>query len=271
MSKVFPEGPEEPLLGGDVTEGLVRVGDTVRRPASPVSGAVEVVLRYLEGVGFDGAPRFLGRDARGRDVLSFVDGEVAGRPWPSWVADEDRLRSLARLLRGYHDAVAPLGLPQAVLAVPQPAPHGMPARIAGESELVGHRDVTPENVVFRDGRAVALIDFDLLGPVTRVEDLANLLLWWAPWMPEEDREPALRDTDPARRARIAVESYGLPDGDRERLVAVSADLAERSWHLMRWRAEHLGGGWARMWEQGVGARIERRLAWLAQQGASLLA
>ncbi|GAA4739656.1 phosphotransferase [Amnibacterium soli] len=271
MSEVFAEGPEEPLLGGDVTEGLVRVGDTVRRPPSAVSGAVEVVLRHLEAVGFEGAPRFLGRDGRGRDVLSFVDGEVAGRPWPDRIADEERLRSLARLLRGYHDAVAPLGLPEAVLAVPQPAPDGLPARTAGEPELVGHRDVTPENVVFRMGRAVALIDFDLLGPVTRVEELANLLLWWGPWMPEADRGPALRGADPARRARIAVDAYGLPETDRARLLPVSVNLADRSWHLMRWRAEHVGGGWARMWREGVGDRIERRRAWLEQQGESLLA
>ena len=270
MSDVFPEGPEEPLLGGDVTEGLLRVGDTVRRPASAVSGAVEVVLRHLQAVGFEGAPRFLGRDGRARDVLSFVDREVAGRPWPAWVAEEERLRSLARLLRGFHDAVAPLGLPAAVLALPQPAPPGLPERVAGEPELVGHRDVTPENVVFRYGRAVALIDFDLLGPATRIEELANLLLWWGPWMPEEDREPVLRDVDPAARARIALTAYGVSGHDRERLVPVSLNLAERSWHLMRWRAEHLGGGWERMWREGVGDRIERRRSWLQQRGDSLL-
>jgi Ser/Thr protein kinase RdoA (MazF antagonist) len=263
----FPDGPEVPLLGGDVTDGLVRIGGTVRRPRGPVSEAVGRVLRHLEAAGFAGAPRHLGVDRQGRDVLSFVDGEVAGRPWPAWVADGERLASVARLLRQYHDAVAPLGVPAWAEAIPVAAADGLPDRIAGAPELVGHRDVTPENVVFQDGRAAALIDFDLVGPTTRVEDLTNLLLWWGAWMPPGDREPVLRDADPTARARIVLDAYGLED--RSAILPVSVNLAERSWHLMRWRAEHLGGGWARMWAEGVGDRILRRRAWLEQQRASL--
>jgi len=29
------DGPEHPLFGGDLTVGIVRVGDTVRRPRIP--------------------------------------------------------------------------------------------------------------------------------------------------------------------------------------------------------------------------------------------
>lgn len=266
----FPDGPEIPLEGGDVTEGLVRVGGTVRRPHSVVSAAVARLLSHLEAVGFDGAPRFLGVDDRGRDVLSFIEGDVAGRPWPEWMADEHRLVSVARLLRRYHDAVEPLGVPDWARSIPRPAPAGLPDRVAADPDLIGHRDVTPENVVFGNGRAVALIDFDLLGPTTRVEEVSNLLLWWAAWMPVADRERALRDADPARRAAVALDAYDLSAADRARLVPVSINLAERSWHLMRWRAEHLGGGWARMWAEGVGDRILRRRAWLEQQREALI-
>lgn len=268
MKSGFADGPEVPLLGGDVTEGLVRIGDTVRRPRGPVSDAVARVLQHLEDVGFDGAPRFLGTDRQGRDVLSFVDGEVAGRPWPARVADAARLDSLARLLRCYHDAVAPLGVPDWAHAIPAPAPVGLPDRIAGPPELIGHRDITPENVVFRAGRAAALIDFDLIGATTRVEELANLLLWWGAWMPRDDREDVLRDADPAVRSRVVLDAYGPVDVAL--LVPVSLNLAERSWHLMRWRAEALGGGWARMWSEGIGDRILRRRDWLEQAGSDLL-
>jgi Ser/Thr protein kinase RdoA (MazF antagonist) len=123
-------------------------------------------------------------------------------------------------------------------------------------------DVTPENVVFRDGVAVALIDFDLVRPATRTEEVGNVLLWWAPLMPMGDREPVLRDVDPFARAKVIVDAYGLADADRDLLVPVIQNTADRAWHQMKHRAEHLGGGWRRMWDEGVGDRILRRQKWL---------
>ena len=58
------EDAEVPLLGGDMTEGVVRVGRTVRRPVRPHTAAVHGLLRHLEAAGFDGAPRVLGIDAK---------------------------------------------------------------------------------------------------------------------------------------------------------------------------------------------------------------
>jgi hypothetical protein len=52
----------------------VRVGDTVRRPLTPDSERIHRLLRHFESCGFDGAPRFLGIDARRREILSFIDG-----------------------------------------------------------------------------------------------------------------------------------------------------------------------------------------------------
>ena len=90
---------EIPLLGGDVTEGLVRIGNTVRRPASAHSGAVAAYLRQLEEAGFAEAPRHLGVDAQGRDILSYLPGQTAGRPMRDWAADPAVLESIAALQR----------------------------------------------------------------------------------------------------------------------------------------------------------------------------
>jgi hypothetical protein len=69
------------LQGGDLNV-VVQIGDTVRRPVGPWSFAVHALLRHFEAVGFDGAPRFLGIDDEGREILSYVEGDAAFAPVP---------------------------------------------------------------------------------------------------------------------------------------------------------------------------------------------
>lgn len=258
-----PGADEVALASGDVTPSVVRAGATVRRTTGPHSAYVHAVLDHLETAGFDGAPRFLGVDEQGREVLTYVEGEVADRPLPAWVADEDRLVSLARLLRRHDDAATGFVPPPGVRchvtdAVPADLPPGPPE----PPTLVGHLDVTPENVVWRDGEAVALIDFDLARPATRVDEVHNALLWWAPLADPRDRDQVQRDLDVPRRCRLFADAYGLDDDERARLTATSRAHLRRSWHLMRHRALTEGGGWRRLWDDGIGDSIRRRGAWL---------
>jgi hypothetical protein len=262
--------PEIPLLGGDVTEGVVRVGNTVRRPVQANSPLVHGLLKHLEKSGFGGAPRFLGIDAGGREVLTYIDGEVAGRPRPGWIAGEDRLKSVARLVRAYDDAAAtfqpgPDEQPDPGL----PDPPGIPPAPPYPPELIGHVDITPENVVFRGGRAVALIDFDLAKWATRADEIFNMMMWWAPLGDPADADPLLKDVDVPRRCAILADAYGMSGTDRERVVDVAIMRSRRSWHLMKRNAEQLGGGWQRMWDEGAGDQISRRLAWLEHNAHAL--
>ena len=263
---------EIPLAGGDVTEGVVRVGDTVRRPVGPHSPLVHTLLAHLESAGFEGAPRFLGIDSSGREVLSYIDGEVAGRPRPPWIAEETRLASVGRLVRAYDDAAASFTPPPGALPAAKPAePQGIPPAPAYPPELIGHVDITPENVVFRNGRAYALIDFDLARPATRADEMFNAMLWWAPLSDPRDVDPLLRHVDVPRRSRILADAYGLSGTDRERIMEVAMLRTRRSWYLMRQRAETHGGGWQRMWDEGAGDVIKRREAWLDRHAATLTA
>ena len=78
-----------------------RVEGTIRRTRGPWSDSTAALLRHLEARGFTAAPRFLGVDELGRDVLSVVPGEpVAG------LAGDGQLVQVARLLRAFHDATA---------------------------------------------------------------------------------------------------------------------------------------------------------------------
>ena len=47
----------ELLTGDGVTQGIVRIGDTVRRPLRPFSLTVQAYLAHLHDAGFTGAPR----------------------------------------------------------------------------------------------------------------------------------------------------------------------------------------------------------------------
>ncbi|MFC4121764.1 phosphotransferase [Nonomuraea zeae] len=269
---VEPSEPqaEIPLLGGDVTEGVVRVGDTVRRSVNPNSPLVHALLRHLEAAGFAGAPRFLGIDAAGREVLTFVHGEVAGRPRPAWLADEGRLASVGRLVRAYHDAAAGFVVPEGVRpGLGVSTPPGLPPAPPHPAELVGHMDYTPDNIVFRDGEAVALIDFDLAKPVTRVDEVCNAMLYWAPLGDPADADPPLREVDVPRRCRMLADAYAMSGTDRSRLVEVAVLRTRRAWFTMKQAAEEQGGGWARMWDEGVGDVIKRREAWLDRTGAAI--
>jgi len=94
---------EHPLGGGNVAAGVVRVGDTVRKPAGFWTPAVDALLAHLRRAGFTGAPRPLGRDDQGRQVLEYVPGPMA-MDQPQ--LDEAGLHRVGRMIRSLHDASA---------------------------------------------------------------------------------------------------------------------------------------------------------------------
>ncbi|MFD1048866.1 hypothetical protein ACFQ1S_26685 [Kibdelosporangium lantanae] len=65
---------EIPLTGGNMNTGVVRIGQTVRRPTGPWTPAVHAVLNHLNNTGYPHAPQLLGIDDQGREVLSYHPG-----------------------------------------------------------------------------------------------------------------------------------------------------------------------------------------------------
>ncbi|WP_344897423.1 phosphotransferase [Actinomadura meridiana] len=158
------------------------------------------------------------------------------------------------MLRRYHEAVAGYEAPDG-------APwDGETSNLDGEPEVIGHCDVTPENVVFRGGVPVALIDFDLARPTTRLFDVVTALRHWGPIADPADRDAVLYQVDVGRRLRVFCDAYGLERELRRDVLPTAQVRFERSYRVMRARAES-GGGWARMWP-GSGQRIRRAQDWL---------
>jgi hypothetical protein len=165
---------ETVLVGGVANQGaVVRVGDTVRRPIRPASPAIRKLLTHLEAVGFSEAPRFLGVDDAGREVFSYIAGEVGVPPFGGWIAGDEALLETARLLSRYHDAVASFDLSSI---------EGWSDDLADPvgRDVICHNDVCVENVVFRDGRAVGLLDFDFAAPGRPIWDAAMTARMWGP-------------------------------------------------------------------------------------------
>jgi Ser/Thr protein kinase RdoA (MazF antagonist) len=144
------------LIGGRTTAGVVRIGDTVRRPRTANSDFVSRLLMHLEQQGFAGAPRYLGNDALDRDVLTFLPGTVPPE-LGEW--SPGQLTAAAQLLRSFHDATA-----------------GFEAK--GGYEIICHGDASPCNCVFVDGVPFAFIDFDDAHPGSRLEDLGYASWLW---------------------------------------------------------------------------------------------
>lgn len=259
---------------------MIQIGSTVRRPAQPQSAAVADYLDHLARVGFLGAPRFLGRDRAGRDVLDHLPGDVPGDPPEAWATSIDLLASVGGLLRRLHDASAGYAAERRFAApagsswFSRPLPTGtLPGALPPPTapELVSHNDVTPQNVVTRNGLVVGIIDFDMAGPTTRLIDAVNTAMHWVPLRDPADLWPAWSGVDQASRLRVFADSYGLTLRERTAVVDLGITRADHTWLLMKGAAEHLGGGWARMWDEGVGDLIRRRQAWLVDVGAGLTA
>src|SRR5918999_1913091 len=181
---MLDDSSEVLLSGGLTNAGLVsRVGDTVRRPWRPTSPSTWALFDHLERVGFDGAPRFLGVDDRGRLILSFIPGEAAIEPYQDWALTDEALVSVAELLRRYHRAAATFD------AAGRTWPDFVPAEFG--DGLVSHNDPNLDNVIFSGGVAVGLIDFDLASPGSAVWDVTCAARLWAPLRDERDIRTAL--------------------------------------------------------------------------------
>jgi len=242
---------EYPLRGGSINT-VVRAGDTVRR--RPGGRFVHELLGFFERSGWGGAPRFLGVDERGREILSFVDGHV---PWraadmPGVTAEASLIR-VAELVREFHDLTA-----------------GTP--LAGDDEVVCHNDLAPNNTVYSrsgaglgDGgaglRPLAFIDWDLAGPGRRIHDVAHVCWQYLGLGPRAAAGPA------AHGIRLICDAYRL-DG-RDEIADVIMWWQDRCWRGIQAGAEAGDPAMIRLRDSGAVREVRAAFGWVAENRAEL--
>ncbi|WP_037854843.1 aminoglycoside phosphotransferase family protein [Streptomyces sp. NRRL S-340] len=250
---------DEALAGGMMNAGAVfRRGRSVDRPAPPNAPALHAYLLALEEHGFDAAPAPVGLTADGREQLTFIPGDVALPPYPHWAMTKGALESVGSLLRRLHET-------SAAVAVDLHAE--WPGDLADPEggTMLCHNDVCPDNVVFRDGRAAALIDFDLAAPGRPLWDVAMCARYWVPVLdPGSAAAVHPRGLDAPARLRILADSYGLSAGDRADLPSVIEQATEVCRTFVARRVADGDPGYLQaLAERGGWERWDRLQTWLA--------
>jgi hypothetical protein len=222
----------EVTLPGGFSTGAVLIGDVVHKPASPWTPSVHALLRHLEDARFDGAPRALGIDDQGREMLTYLTGDTVGiqSPWPEWASADSTLVQVGRWLRRLHDATASFG---------PPADERWFIDGAVQPELiVGHQDAAPYNAVMDGDRLVGFCDWDIASPSSREYDLALSALWWVPFCPRSAAERlGFRDFDGrSHRLHLLLDAYGY-DADRQEFGAVIVQRARKQAAAIRQMAD----------------------------------
>lgn len=257
---------EQRLEGGIANAGnVVRVGSHVLRPAGPHTASIHAVLRAVRAAGFVGAPLPVGIEADGRERLEFIDGDVPVPPYPGWSQTDAALASVARLLRGLHDAARGF----------DPGGHTWSDALADPAggTIVCHNDLELSNVVFRDGVAVALLDFEFAAPGRPVYDLAHLARFCVPLDDDVDRARlGWGPADPATRLRLVTDAYGLDRRGRAELLPAVDDALDRIEAAVRRAVEAGEPNAVALWDRTGGAeRFERRRRWWAAHREELAA
>jgi hypothetical protein len=247
---------EEPLAGGVANAGSVtRDGHDVLRPSNLHTPSIHRFLSALRDAGFDGASMPVGIDDDGRERLGFIEGDVPLPPYPEWAQLDSVLVSIAVLMRRFHDASRTFDATGSTWSREMADPEGGPT--------ICHNDVCLENVVFRHGVAVGLVDFDFAAPGRPVYDLAQMARMCVPI--DDDVNAARLGWQPAdrpARLRLVADAAGLDRVSRHELFTTLSDSIAGGGEFVRRRVAAGDPNFIEMWnEMGGAERFDRRRRW----------
>ncbi|GAB3519117.1 phosphotransferase [Arthrobacter monumenti] len=224
--------PEQALTGGNATDEVVRIGDTVRKPWHSTTPAVHQFLRVMREQGVD-APQPLGQDEHGRQVMEFVPGTLAIEMLPLNPQD---LRRVGAMVRRIHDISTGFPVPDMDewdVLIP-----------AADADLMCHNDLAPWNLIV--GERWVFIDWDAAGPSTRLWDLAYSAQSFALLVQGEPVDAA------AARLRAFIDGYGAGDELRAALPAAMSERTAAMHHMLQSANENDVQPWGRMYVEGHG-------------------
>jgi hypothetical protein len=260
---VSDDADEEEVLKGGLVTFPVRIEGNVHREAGPWTPAVHALLRHLEHAGFDGAPRVVGFDDTGREVLTYIEGDAGSLHFPPALLHERGLTALGRFIRSFHDAVA-------TFVPTSDAVYRVGARPLEASEIVCHGDLGYWNTVWRGDDVVGLIDWDTSEPAVPLRDVAVAAMTTVP-MHGDEWAIRVGFTSPLdRRGRLAALCAGYGDVTPAEVVQAAADSMTLETERLQVFGAEGREPWAMLLEGGQLRMFETVAAWIAANRGSLV-
>ncbi|PFG17331.1 phosphotransferase family enzyme [Propionicimonas paludicola] len=250
---------DDELLQGGVNS-VLRRGELVHRPAGRHTPTVHRLLTHLRRQGFDGAPMPVGFDDEGREVLTYVVGDVY-ESLPPGVRTTALVASAGALLRRLHDAS---------LSYEQSAHDEWMLPPRHPAEVICHGDIAPYNSAVRRGRVVGFIDFDTAHPAPRLWDVAYAVYRYAPLHAPDNPESAGSVAEQAVMASAFCHAYGvepdelLLDTVAERLTSLMAHIRDQAASGNAAFERHVADGHLASYEADIRYVVEQRGALLRE-------
>jgi hypothetical protein len=190
------------------------------RPAFPWTTTLHGLFRHFEDVGFTGAPKVVGDgfDSDGHETL--IDPEGIAEYPHAW--SDEGIWNVGRLLRELHKATSSF----------RPVrPVWQPWWMHDDSPgcLIGHCDAGPWHTVAQAGRPIGFVNWELAGPVDRLDEVAATALWNA-YLRDDDiaQRYDLPDvTVRARQVELFLDGYELPMCERKGMITRMIEFAIR--------------------------------------------
>lgn len=248
---------DEILLTGGVVNRVTRRGNVVYRSGGPWVTAVQSLLGDLRGAGFTLAPDPLGVAADGREMISFLPGEVMLRPWQLVMFGDTVLEAAGAMLRDLHAATVDLVYPDTTVWRSGPA-----GKQPGE--VIRHGDLGPWNVLWEGDRITGLIDWDFAEPGSALTDVAQMALYFVPLRGEDHAHDCgfTSTVDLPRRLDVLCRAYG--SFTPAAIVREIDRLQVASMQEIEERADEGRYPWTMFRENGEIERTAAEVNWLRQ-------
>ena len=181
--------------------------------------------------GFSNIPKPYGINEEGKEVVSFVEGEVFNDSLPDMIMSDEVLIDVAKLLRRYHDIgekyVQRL-TGEEVWMLPKKEPQ----------EVMCHGDFAPYNMTFVEGEVHGIIDFDTLHPGSRLWDIAYAVYRWIPFVSPTNPDYRENLEEQIRRLKLFADTYGLCADARKDLPKMMVERIQSLVSYMQREAEN---------------------------------